>query len=204
MFYGGNVVGELVHSFFTALIFTLHILVTASISHLSPPLQNFYVVLATKNMSPLFFFSFSRSLLPFFYLSFAGLPPTFSFSLSLSCSIFQIWGHENWSKLNTLDNSNTETIFAFRFRLHWLFSCLCFTRRRGGYAISRQNNLASCIWVAIPVDWVILHWFACGADGWAGTRAYGHVITKFYRMGRLLHFLTHGATLRTLRSRELC
>ena len=25
----------------------------------------------------------------------------------------------------------------------------------------------SCIWVAIhvPVDWVILHWYACGADG---------------------------------------
>ena len=30
----------------------------------------------------------------------------------------------------------------------------------------------SCIWVTIPVDWVILHWYACGADGqslgWAG------------------------------------
>ena len=25
---------------------------------------------------------------------------------------------------------------------------------------------------------------------------YGHVITKFSRMGRLLHFLTHGAPLR--------
>ena len=23
----------------------------------------------------------------------------------------------------------------------------------------------SCIWVAIPVDWVILHWYACAADG---------------------------------------
>ena len=22
-----------------------------------------------------------------------------------------------------------------------------------------------CIWVAIPVDRVILHWYACGADG---------------------------------------
>ena len=34
----------------------------------------------------------------------------------------------------------------------------------GGNAISRQNNL-SYIWVAIPVEWVILHWYACGADG---------------------------------------
>ena len=24
---------------------------------------------------------------------------------------------------------------------------------------------SSCIWVAIPVDWVILDWYACGADG---------------------------------------
>ena len=33
------------------------------------------------------------------------------------------------------------------------------------------------------------HWFSCGADG----RSYGHVITKFSRMGRLPHFLTYGA-----------
>ena len=33
-------------------------------------------------------------------------------------------------------------------------------------------------------------------DGLSGGRAvYGHVITKFSRMGRLLHFLTHGAPL---------
>ena len=34
-------------------------------------------------------------------------------------------------------------------------------------------------------------------------RAYGHVITKFSQMGRLPHFLTHGAPLRALRAREL-
>ena len=62
---------------------------------LSPPLQNFHVVLPTKKMSPLFFISRSKSLSPFFSLSFAGLPPTFSFSLSFSCSIFQICGHDN-------------------------------------------------------------------------------------------------------------
>ena len=48
-----------------------------------------------QKMSPLFFTSRSRSLSPFFSLSFAGLPPTFSFSLSFSCSIFQICGHDN-------------------------------------------------------------------------------------------------------------
>ena len=43
---------------------------------------------------------------------------------------------------------------------------------------------SSCIWVAIPVDWVILHWYACGADGRLVARAvYGHVITKFSNYG---------------------
>ena len=45
---------------------------------------------------------------------------------------------------------------------------------------------SSCIWVAIPVDWVILHWYDCGADGRSvvgGRRSvYGHVITKFSGM----------------------
>ena len=50
---------------------------------------------SNKKMSPLFFTSSSRSLSPFFSLSFAGLPPTFSFSLSFYCSIFQICGHDN-------------------------------------------------------------------------------------------------------------
>ena len=37
----------------------------------------------------------------------------------------------------------------------------------------------------------------CGrTDGRSGGRAYGHVITKFSRMSRLLYFLTHGAQLR--------
>ena len=39
------------------------------------------------------------------------------------------------------------------------------------YAISAKIN-TSCIWVAIPVDRVILHWYVCGADGRrAGRRA---------------------------------
>ena len=61
-----------------------------------------------------------------------------------------------------------------------------------------------CIWVAIPVDRVILHWNACGADGRSGGRSvYGYVMTKFSPMGSLPHFLTHGAPLRALCAREL-
>ena len=117
-----------VHFFFTAAHFHLA-LVAASISHFVTAVTKFSCCSSNKKMSPLFFISRSRSLSPFFSLSFAGLPPTFSFSLSFSCSIFQICGHDNLSKLNTLDNTDTETISAFRFRLYWLFSCLCFTRR---------------------------------------------------------------------------
>ena len=119
------------------LIFTLHWWPLAFLI-LSLLLQNFHVVLPTKNMSPLFFISRCRSLSPFFLLSFAGLPPTFSYSLCFSCSIFQICGHDNLSKFNTLDNTDTETISAFRFRLYLLFCCL---QDAGGYAISRQNDL---------------------------------------------------------------
>ena len=82
----------------------------------------------------------NKSLSPFSSLSFAGLPPTFSFSLSFSCSIFQICGHDNLSQLNTLDNTDTETTSAFCFRLYLLFCCLRF-QDAGGYAISGENNL---------------------------------------------------------------
>ena len=75
------------------LIFTLHWWPLAFLT-LSPPLQNFHGVLPSK-MSPLFFASRSRSLSPFFSLNFAGLPPTLSFPLSFSFSIFQICGRDN-------------------------------------------------------------------------------------------------------------
>ena len=77
---------------------------------------------------------------------------------------------------------------------------------RSGYAISRQNNLELKkkknleLHLGSHIDYrFILHWYACGADwrkGWAvGWSVYGHVITKFSQVGRLLHFLTHGAPL---------
>ena len=115
-FYGGNVVRVPVHFFSQPLIFTLQWWPLAFL--ILSPLQNFHVVLPTKKCLLRFFISRSKSLSPFFSLSFAGLPPTFSFSLSFSCSIFQICGHDNIYKLNTLDNTDTETIFAFRFRLY--------------------------------------------------------------------------------------
>ena len=104
------------------LIFTLHWWPLAFLI-LSPPLS-LEENSNKKCLFHVFFIPRSRSLSPYFSLSFAGLPPTFSFSLSFSCSIFQICGHDNYSELNTLENTDTETISAFR-----LFSCLCFARR---------------------------------------------------------------------------
>ena len=66
-------------------------------------------------MPPLFFIIRSSSLSLFFSLSFAGLSPTFSFSLSFSFSIFKICGHDNLSKLNIQDNTDTEKNFRFPF-----------------------------------------------------------------------------------------
>ena len=75
-------------------------LVAASISHLVTAATKFSCCSSNKKLSPLFFISRFKSLSPFFSLSFAGLLPTFSFSLSFSCSIFQICGHDNLSKLD--------------------------------------------------------------------------------------------------------
>ena len=68
----------------------------------------------------------------------------------------------------------------------------------GGYAISRQNNLE--LYLGCQTCWLSYFTLVCLWCGrtvaWAGDRSvYGHVITKFSRMGRLLHFLTHGAPL---------
>ena len=110
-------------------------------------------------------------------------PPTFSFSLSFSSCIFQICGH---------DNTDTETISAFRFRLDWLVSCLCFTRH--GWLWDFPSKItSSCIWVAIPVNWVIYIGMPvvrtdARSSGRAGVK--GHKITKISGMGRWPDFLT--------------
>ena len=75
--------------FFTAAHFHLA-LVASNISHFVTAVTKFSCCSSNKRMSPLLFMSHSRPLSPFFSLSFAGLQPTFSFSLSFSCSIFQI------------------------------------------------------------------------------------------------------------------
>ena len=63
----------------------------------------------------LFFLSRSSSFSRWASLS-CRATQAFSCSLSFSFSIFQICGHDNWSKLNSLNKTDTETFSAFRFR----------------------------------------------------------------------------------------
>ena len=73
--------------------------------------------------------------------------------------------------LNTLDNKDTETISFFPLVFVFIDSLVVSASQDAcGYAISRQNNTV----------------------GWA----YGHVITKISRMGRLPNFHTRSAPLR--------
>ena len=87
-FNGGNVARVLVHFFFHCRPFSPWWPIAFLI--FSPPLQNFRVVLLTKNVSFVVYLSVAL-----FALSFAGLSPTFSFSLPFSFSIFQICVHGN-------------------------------------------------------------------------------------------------------------
>ena len=117
----------------------------------SPTLKHFHVVLPTNS-------SLSSAL---------ALCRSFSRGASLACrplyffSIFQICGHDNWSKLNTLDNKDNFR-FPFSSLLTFKFSLLHKTRVAMRFP---AKITSSCIWVAIPVVWVILHCYACGADG---------------------------------------
>ena len=102
--------------------FFFHLLVAASISHFLTTATNFSCC-PSKKECLLWFLSLALALCR----SFSRW--AFSFSLSFSFSIFQICERDNYSKLNTLENTDTETIFAFRFCVYWHFSCLRFKRR---------------------------------------------------------------------------
>ena len=77
----------------------------------------------------------------------------------------------------------------------------------GSYAISRQNNLElhlGCHWLPyLSIELFYIGLPVVRTGGRACGRAYCHVIAKFSRMGRLLHFLTHGTLLRELRHNQL-
>ena len=145
---------------FTAAHFHLALVATSIFSFCHCRYKIFMLFFQQKNVSFSFFISRSKSLLPFFLLNFAGLPPTLSFSLCFSCCIFQICGHDNLSMLNTSNNMDTERIPPSSL-LTLLFSLLYKTL----VAMRFPTRMTlSCIWVAIPLSRV---WY----PGWGTLRA---------------------------------
>ena len=109
-FYGGIVVRVLVHFFLSPLIFILHWWPLA-----------FLILPHRRYKTSMLFFQQKKCLLRLFSLA---------SDLCLSPALYSKFVDmlDNESKLNTLDNTDTETISAFHFRLYWLW--LCFARRR--------------------------------------------------------------------------
>ena len=139
----------------------------------SPPLQNFYVVLPTKNVS--FVLSLALALCRSFsrWASLACHLYSLFLCIFLSPAIFQICGHEaiNLSLiLNTTRIQKQCPLSVFVF----IDSLVVFASQDRVAMRFPAKITSSCIWVAMPVDWVILLCYACGADG----RSVGRTITR--------------------------
>ena len=156
--------------FFTAANFHLA-LVAASISHFVTGATKFscYSFLSTKNVSFVFFSRWAslacRVLSLFLGLSLALYSKSVDTTINLSLIL--------WTP--RIQKQFPLSVFVFIDSL--VVSPL---QEAGGYVISRQITW-SCIWVAIPVDWVILHWYACGADGRSVGRS-GGVLSRDYQI----------------------
>ena len=123
-FYGRNVLRVLVHLFSLIFFTTAHFHLRGRKHYpFSHCRYKIFVFLPTKNVSLVFYLfrSFAR------WASLACR--LLSLFLCLSLSLYSKFVDMTIkSKPNVLDNTDTETISAFPFRLYWLFSCLCFTR----------------------------------------------------------------------------
>ena len=140
-------------------------------------------------MSPLFFLSLAPDLCrPCPRLSLASLPPTFSFSLCFSSAVFQF-------VVMTINLSwileTTRIQKQFPLSVFVSIDYLVVTRVAMRFP---AKIISSCIWVAIPVDWVIFHWYACGADGRSLARC-----TWLPNFLGWVDLLTHGAPLASAR-----
>ena len=130
-----------------------------------------YMFVHTKSFVacvPVGFFFHCCSFSPFWPLAFLIFwPPISCFSSNEICLLcFFIQRCSSFSVIHV----SKDVFIQSDLTLLLFFSLKC----PGGHAISRQKT-PCCIWVAIPVDWVIMHWFTCGADG----SAYGHVIDYY-------------------------
>ena len=126
-------------------------LVAISISHFVTASTKFWCCSSPKKVFPFFFISRSRSLSPFVSLSVAGLPPTFSFSLSFLCldsltvSALQDAGGYTISRRNSLElHFGCYTCWLSYFTLICLWCCMAGGRSDGRASIrSRDYQISS-------------------------------------------------------------
>ena len=113
------------------------------------------------------------------------LSPVFMFAFIFHCRLFSpcwllaflIASHPFWIFMFFfLQNSSllflitcSSSFSQITAKKTWLCCCLIFLSK----VFFFPNKTLSCIWVAIPVDWIILHWYACGADERSGGPAVG-------------------------------
>ena len=180
-FYGWNVVHVVVFFVFClfAFFFSLPLiftLVAASISDFLIATSKFSCCFSNKKCLLLFLFLF-------FFLSLAlALCRSFLRLASLACRLlspFLCLSLSLFSKFVAVTINLSLILWQhgcrnnFRFRLYWLFSCLCFPRRGWPHAISSQNNLELHLGC-----WLSYFTLVCLCCGRTGGLTYGHVVTK--------------------------
>ena len=111
-----------------------------------------------------------------------------SLFLCLSLSLYSIYVDMTINLSLTLKTTRIQKQFPLSV---FVFA----SQDEGGYAFSRQNNLE--LHLGSNTCWVSYFTFVCLWCRWTadGGRAYGQVITKISRMGRLPHFPRYGTTL---------
>ena len=168
----------------------------------SPPLRN-YVVLPRKFISFVCCCCFCSCFLSLALALCRSISRCRLLSLSFSFSAFQILRRDNSSKLNTLDNTDTETISIFR-----LVFIDCFIipalQDAGGHAISRPKNLElhlGCHTCRLSYFTVVCLW--CGLTDGRRSRDYKS-LPKFLRSidNQIFLPMVRSASLRALCARE--
>ena len=159
------------------------------------------VVCAYPILSPVFVFTFI-----FHCHSFSPCWPLAFLIVSQPLWIFMFFFLQNLTLLFSITHSNSFSVIHVSVNIKnniekdtTLLFFLC--KSLGGHAISFQRKP----WVAFGLPYLLIELFYIGMPvvQTDGQSVYDHVITKFFRMGSLPHFFTHGAPLGALRTREL-
>ena len=144
-------------------------LVTASVSHFVTAATKFSCCSSNKKKCFLCFLSLALDLCR-----------PFSRWASLACHVLSLFLCPSFALYSkfvdmTINLSLYFRQHGYRNNFRFPFSCLLTLQLPLLYktpvAMRCPSKItSSCIWVAIPVHWVILHWYACGADGRSGGR----------------------------------